>query len=83
MRPPIDGEKYYFLQPVPDLVDGHVLIRDLEAGGDPDAIDADVHNTKYAEDSPSYLGHLLLVEGEQRNPVDDDLANALNLMGEC
>lgn len=75
----VDEQEQDLLDAVPDLVDGHPLGRDLQPRRDPDDVDADVDEAQEARHRPAELPHAPLVLHQQRDPVDDDAADALDL----
>jgi hypothetical protein len=75
----VDDQEDALLNPIPNVVDVVIPLRNLQLGRDPNTKDADVDESESNCCYPSDLNGISSIDHKERNSVDDDAANALNL----
>lgn len=75
----VDNGNDGLLAAIPYIIDADVVLVDLKPGRNPDTEDADVDGQHQGKDGPFQSSRLLLSDHEERDTVDDDLHDALDL----
>lgn len=75
----IDDTDQSLLNAIPNIVDGHKLVADLQVGWHPDADDGYVDEDEKRKSAPFDAENCCSIHGKNSNTVDDDLHKGVDL----